>query len=93
MVFTAYSRLAAAQAERMGKSVALGMAVAGDAAEVSIDSEVDQYYQLQVSTDDMASWSDLGYPQPGTGGALVLADPAGKPASGDSVFYRVVIAL
>lgn len=73
--------------------VAVGMAVAGDAAEVSIDSEADQYYQLQVSTDGMATWSDLGYPQPGTGGTLVLADPAGKPASGSNVFYRVVVAL
>jgi hypothetical protein len=73
--------------------VAVGMAVAGEAAEISINSEAGHYYQLQVSVNDMASWDDLGYPQPGNGGTLILSDPAGKPASGEAVFYRVVVAL
>lgn len=76
------------------ESVQVGMAIAGAAAEVSVESSVEgRYYQAQVSTDGMATWNNIGNAQPGNGGTLILALDGGAPLSGEKVFYRVVDSI
>ncbi len=66
------------------------IAVTANGVEVDTQTFVGHTFQLQKSTTlQGGSWTNVGTPQPGTGGRVVFIDPAG--AALDKQFYRVII--
>jgi hypothetical protein len=57
------------------------------------NSVIGHWYQLQRTTELSSStvWQNIGTPQAGTNGVLMLSDPSGM--TGPRVFYRVKISV
>ena len=68
------------------------ISISGSAVQVTVANSIVGYsYQLEgTSSLNPATWTNIGSPQIGTGGALVFLDPAGYNGV-DRYFYRVAI--
>jgi autotransporter-associated beta strand protein len=66
------------------------ISITASGVEVDTQTFLGHTFQLQKSTTlQGGSWTNVGAPQPGTGGRVVFIDPAG--AALDKQFYRVII--
>lgn len=60
--------------------------------DVSFNSVVGVNYQLERSTDGMATWEFAGDPVEATSAAMTFSELGAQPLAGEKVFYRVSVA-